>query len=498
MDPLAPAAALARIDAGPLAALVTRLRGMSQQLRSAAECLAAAPALLPGWTGAGSDGFARAAAAARGRLTGMGDALDAAASALCSLTAALRVVQDEVTAARRVLAAAGPSDPSPAIASQLTGAAATFRDADLRAAALLAEALLLDLTHGSALPAGARVSAQLGAGSLAQDLSAAPPLPASAPAVAVWWAGLTPAARSATASGWPGLAGGIDGIPAGVRDAVNRRLLAAAVQDAQRAYARSPEYETYAHLSARARLLRLQALAAAVRPPGTQLLLFDPNGDGEAVVSTADVQSSRSVAVMVPGMSNELADVPALTRDARRLAAAAGPGAAVVAWLGYDAPDVHQVASDGRARSGSWALQRFIAGLRSTAARVQHVTVLGHSYGSLVAGLAAKRGLAADDLVLLASPGVEASRASQLRLPAGHVWAARAPTDPIQLVFWPQRLGRLFGIELPPVFGPDPAAAAFGARHFPDAGAYGHSGYLAAGSQSLASLAGIVSARPVR
>ena len=124
------------------------------------------------------------------------------------------------------------------------------------------------------------------------------------------------------------------------------------------------------------------------------------------------------MAVLVPGMSNELDDVPALTREARRLAAAAGPGTAVVAWLGYDAPNVRQVISDGRAKSGAQQLQRFILGLRSTAARLQHVTVLGHSYGSLVAGLAAKAP-GADDLVLLASPGWKRAAPPSCTFPPG-------------------------------------------------------------------------------
>lgn len=137
-----------------------------------------------------------------------------------------------------------------------------------------------------------------------------------------------------------------------------------------------------------------------------------------------------------------------------------------------------------------------MAGLRSKATLAQHVTVVGHSYGSLVAGIAAERGLGADDLVLLASPGVEAAHASELHLPAGHVWTARVPTDPIRLVFWPSQLGWLLGLKLPPIFGPDPAASAFGARHFPAGGALGHSGYFDAGTQSLASLGSLVSGRP--
>ncbi len=141
-------------------------------------------------------------------------------------------------------------------------------------------------------------------------------------------------------------------------------------------------------------------------------------------------------------------------------------------------------------------LERFVLGLRSTAARLQHVTVLGHSYGSLVAGLAAKHARGADDLVLLASPGVEATS----RLAASGAGGARLGrqgrhrSDPagVRAVAGGRDLRDRAARR---VFGPDPAGDAFGARHVAVGGAFGHSGYFTAGSQSLASLAAIVSGR---
>jgi Alpha/beta hydrolase len=499
---LAAATLVARGDAGAVATLVCRLRAVSLLARAAGQSLAAwrDPGRAGGWSGMGQEAFVRAAAIIQSHLGRLGDASEAAADALAALSDALHGVQREVWAAGRLLAVAGAGDPIPAFSPLLAHAVAEFAHADRRAAALLCEVWLADLARVSSLgpqSAGVRYPALEAARGLAVPAPA--PMPVDPPAVAVWWAGLSAAERTLVSGSWPGAAGSIDGIPAPVRDAVNRRRLGAALRDARRSYARTPVYDTYAHEFARSRLRRLEALAVAVRPAGRQLLVFDPSGDGEAAVSTASVETSRSVAVLVPGMTTELDDVPSLVDEAGRLAAAAGAGTAAVAWLGYDAPDRRQAVTDTRARSGARALQRFVAGLRSTAALRQHVTVLGHSYGSLVAGLAARQGLAADDLVLLASPGVEAARASQLRLPAGHVWVARAPTDPIQLVFWPRRfhwvLG-VFGVEVPSLFGPDPAAAAFGAKHFPDGGAYGHSGYFAGGTQSLASLARIVAAQP--
>jgi hypothetical protein len=98
--------------------------------------------------------------------------------------------------------------------------------------------VLLDLSRGPALPV--RVIPLTGAQALAEDVSTVLPVPTGAPAVAVWWAGLTAAGRASITAGWAVCAGGIDGIPADVREAVNRARLASAVHDAEQAYARSP------------------------------------------------------------------------------------------------------------------------------------------------------------------------------------------------------------------------------------------------------------------
>ena len=250
------------------------------------------------------------------------------------------------------------------------------------------------------------------------------------------------------------------------------------------------------------RLATLQQLTLVLGQPDSELLVFDSGGDGRAVVSSGDVETSRSLAVVIPGMTTDLSDLPRLTAESGRLAAAAGPGAVAIAWLGYDAPGLTQVVSDRKARAGAAELRRFTAGLRSTGWLRQRLTVIGHSYGTLVAGIAARRGLGADglgadELVLLASPGIEARRVSELELAPEQVWAVRGSTDPIQLVFLPNKIGRLFGLQIPQVFGPDPAAPSFGARHFNTGGAYGHSGYFTLGSRSLDNLGRIVSGRPV-
>ena len=83
--------------------------------------------------------------------------------------------------------------------------------------------------------------------------------------------------------------------------------------------------------------------------------------------------------------------------------------------------------------------------------------MVGHSYGSTVVGYtAAARGLDADDVVFVGSPGVGVRHAGDLGVPAGHVWAGTARYDPI----------RLAGVGGDLWFGPDPSARSFGGNVF--------------------------------
>ena len=122
-----------------------------------------------------------------------------------------------------------------------------------------------------------------------------------------------------------------------------------------------------------------------------------------------------------------------LGRAARVLArcAALAPSeeTAAVLWLDYDAPDfLHEAACAGQAQDAGPALHRFQEGLRATHdGPPARQTVLGHSYGSLVVGTAARdHGLAADALVFVGSPGVGVDRAAELR-PAARARSGRAP-----------------------------------------------------------------------
>nr|WP_305786505.1 alpha/beta hydrolase [Actinoplanes lichenis] len=230
---------------------------------------------------------------------------------------------------------------------------------------------------------------------------------------------------------------------------------------------------------------------------GRRFLSFDSGGSGRAVEVIGDLEGAERIAVLVPGVSTRLADfdrglggvagrAPAV--QARAVLAAArraDPGArvAVVAWLGYEPPaglDL-EAARDLRALTGAGALSDFVRSLPRGAA----VTVIGHSYGALVAGLAACRLARVHDIVALGAPGMGVRHADELG--GARVWSALAADDWIRRI--PQlRLGHLG-------HGRRPSAPAFGAVTLPTTGVRGHDGYLVPGTPTLAAVADIVVGR---
>ncbi|MEV0605010.1 alpha/beta hydrolase [Polymorphospora rubra] len=338
-----------------------------------------------------------------------------------------------------------------------------------------------------------------------------------------WWDGLTPAQRRWLVLHEPALVGGLDGVPVAARDQANRLLLPQLRADL---LARQAELLTTRprlpanHLEVLridANLGGLDAIEArltAESGPRAYLLGLDPTGDGRTVVALGDPDLADHVVTYVPGMTSDLPSADGeLGRAERILARAAelapGQPAAAVLWLDYDAPDfVHEAHRASYAHDAGPALHRFQEGLRAShEGGPAHHTVVGHSYGSLVVGAAARdHGLAADDLVLVGSPGVGVDHARDLGLPPERVWASTADNDVIRYV----PSARAFAGDLAlsvavpgigPVlafsrpgddlwFGHDPSDRDFGGRVFasdPD----GHTGYWDHDNRALDAMARI-------
>ncbi|MFG1880645.1 alpha/beta hydrolase [Micromonospora sp. NPDC049102] len=360
---------------------------------------------------------------------------------------------------------------------------------------------------------------------------ASPPPPgrpaagASPPVVRAWWSGLTPAQRRWLVGHEPALVGGLDGVPVAARDQANRLLLGVRREELlierRRLLARVPPgpLESVRLRAVAGRLAGLDALTERLAggAPRAYLLGLDPTGEGRVVVALDDPDHADQVLTYVPGMTAGLDDAPGeLGRAARVLerCAALVPGerSAAVLWLDYDAPDfLTEAASASQARDAGPALHRFQEGLRAThEGPPARQTVLGHSYGSLVVGMAAREhGLAADALMFVGSPGVGVAHADELGIPAGQVWASSAPDDVIRLarpvdelvrpavlgaaplaavLGWPDRTGH----EL--WFGHDPADAGFGGRVF-SSGRGGHAGYWEPDNPALDGMARVVLGR---
>ncbi|WP_328439475.1 alpha/beta hydrolase family protein [Streptomyces sp. NBC_00444] len=227
--------------------------------------------------------------------------------------------------------------------------------------------------------------------------------------------------------------------------------------------------------------------------PSRHLLAFDGRGAGRATEVFGDLAHADRIAVLVPGSDTSLETYGRFRATALALRhqlaqdAPTGPRTAVVAWLGYKTPGTVSatVTTTGRAEEAAPELREFIRQLRGVVGRDAQVSLVCHSYGSVVCGRAAA-GLDVDDIALVGSPGTGADSAADLRTRA-RVWAARGADDWVANV--PHVSADLFGTTVG--FGTDPVSPAFGARVF-TAGDGGHSDYFAPGSASLANLARIV------
>ena len=224
-----------------------------------------------------------------------------------------------------------------------------------------------------------------------------------------------------------------------------------------------------------------------------KILLFDASGDGRVAEVLGKIDKADHIAFVVPGITNDLGDyVDGLRGMAENLqiqASKGGRDVAVVAWLGYNPPDSF---ADGafptEAFGAAEDLRRSVDGVRAHADPT-NLTVVGHSYGSVVTGRAIRdEGLQLTDAVLVGSPGIalDVNHRSDLGAGVGDVWVAEAPGDKVP--------------DLPFVHGPNPADDEWGGRPFETnrpgrPPVEGHSNYLDPDSESLRNVARIITGR---
>ena len=213
--------------------------------------------------------------------------------------------------------------------------------------------------------------------------------------------------------------------------------------------------------------------------PDRHFLLFDPAGDGRAAEVFGDLTTARHVAVVVPGMNNDLDNFTG--GDAERVQHQASQfdpdQVATIQWLGYDTPEGATALGTGRRRAG----RRGAAAVRG-----------GHPRAALRApALDGDRPLLrlAGDRDGRVGPGPRRRRDGAGRL-------ARRRRGPRERPRRRQRLGRAREWDLVGYsewHGPNPHDRAFGATRFHTGDISGHSSYFNEGSESLRNI-GLITA----
>jgi pimeloyl-ACP methyl ester carboxylesterase len=218
---------------------------------------------------------------------------------------------------------------------------------------------------------------------------------------------------------------------------------------------------------------------------GGDILVYRPQLQHYALLF-GDLQTAAHVAVVVPGVGDGTNLCQDWIPDAINLYEASD-STAVVLWKGYDNPvDVLAAAAgsiecDDDLATAAYDLTEFITTLELEPG--QTVTVIAHSFGSIVLGAAlADAGLEVTDVVVAGSPGMTVDQLRQLHLEQSHFFSEQAPGDAIA------ELG---------IFGASPTSPTFGGtrmstnapEHPP---VVSHSHYFDPGSTALENMVDVV------
>lgn len=489
-----------------------------------------------GWQGDAADTFAARAEQSGTSASAANERLDRAVKVIEAAAGACRTMRagaDRAIEAWRTRPRGLPADALARLAGQVNQALDTVRtgyEQTLRsyAASLTAIAPAFVETAGGT-DSWARTALRPGL--------TVPPPNSDPKAVADWWKSLSETERDQLSATQFDQLGQLRGLPAEVLDDANRRRI-----DVDQATFAARGVELDAQLARRAaelgidpadegalrgnpalaglldqrqqndRLLRNAEDASATLSDaaelarengitdGTYVLAYNPDGpggDGALAVAFGNPDEARNVSVVVPGtgttVGNAFPTDSAAELRAQMDASSPGTRNATIAWLNYDAPSAavledQDVFGSANAEDGAGNLVSDVDGYRAAAGGDQHVSVIGHSYGSTVVGYAGMNGLAADDIAFVGSPGVGASNVDQLAPGAGHVWAGTTEHDPIVAASggeWFTEDGSSTG-PYDDSFGANVFGTPSDERFF-DA----HSGYYEEGSESLGNLANI-------
>jgi hypothetical protein len=273
-----------------------------------------------------------------------------------------------------------------------------------------------------------------------------------------WWKGLGQEQQQWITANRPDWVRNRDGIPTVVRDDANMRWLDAertrlqAELNRELAAHPNPNVPPYGIRAdeLRRRIGNLDKIRGAADKPNTFLIGLDQSGTTtKAVVSVGNPDEADHVSVTIPGMGSQrdagetiegMVHEATLSQSlAERQLDAGGrtnESVATVAWLGYDTPPtLAEAGADARAHGAAPVLSNYLESVDVTSTKGEpHLTLVGHSYGSVVAGMALNEGgnAVVDDYVAYGSPGFYAMDEADLGMQQGHVFVMQTPDDPIQ------------------------------------------------------------------
>ncbi|MEW2080762.1 alpha/beta hydrolase [Streptomyces sp. NPDC005283] len=281
---------------------------------------------------------------------------------------------------------------------------------------------------------------------------------------AAWWKGLTQEQRDEYATMYPASVGSLDGIPSTVRDDANRMVFAESKAKYEMELASyPPEPKKLVPLGPRGALVvskdwqewhdrkaelearkpGMEAIEKRLNPdagsglPEAYLLRFDgEKDDGRVILANGNPDTADHTSVYVPGTKTKLPDIEGdLVRSDRLWEESHDlvPNGKVstITWFDYNAPDtIYTEASRNKyADAGAPTLRQFMNGLETAQGGPDksHTTLMGHSYGSTVIGVATQQGQSAgpiaDDIIAVGSPGMQVGHARDLGVGADHVWS---------------------------------------------------------------------------
>lgn len=339
--------------------------------------------------------------------------------------------------------------------------------------------------------------------------------PPAAAEIATFWSQTTAAQHANLLSAAPRVVGGVEGFPYSVRDVANRTNLTN-LENGIRSQlstgvgrAAADELTKQLHMLEQVRT----ALKVGSSKNPRELVSLDASGEGRAVIIIGNASTADYVDYLIPGMFSDVdTQIVAFADSSDNIAtqqqawikklnpgvpASQLPTVATFAWIGYQTPNIVNVASMQLAREGQVSFTASLEGLRAeraarvtkaadgtvTAGTQPYVAVLAHSYGSTAVMLSLQDdAVSVDALAIVGSPGSPARSVSQLKVTNGNVWVGAAETDPV-----PQT----------GIFGSQPLSASYGAHRFgvdgatdPVSqsslrGAVGHNDYFVSGTESL-------------